>query len=1018
MSENKIKTRICHAVKSESDWSTQNPVLKDGECGYVRETGRYKVGDGKTAWNSLAYAQPSSHTHDLDTMINALTIGTSTPKDADYYISQYAGGGTTTTSYHRKPMSSLFAYVKSKLAKVAESGSYNDLTNKPTIGNGTVTVTQNGTTKGTFSMNQTGNATVALADTNTWRGIQDNLTSTSASDSLSANQGRLLANGSARDNTKLPLTGGAITGRIVRSTSVTWAKSRENAVVFNTASSASAYKPVVGVKTPNGAWTIGSFQDESLLFSYTTDENYEAGTNSSTSVYLPAQAGTIITNATVGSAIAGGVKDSNNGNTIKITYNKAAQSSTSWLASWNGYELGAISPSKLSVGSAAKLATARTITLGGLSSGSATFDGSGNITIDNWGYGTKKYITNGSVEKPYFRIAYAARDTNYYDASMILVIDSGHSGGGFGIVKVAMRNNNISTANQSTCVVKWLVRQGFAASQIFVKGNAPAGGEQYADLYFKSAGTYDAITVTALSMGGRGSTAKSWTFDSGDPRAAADIRTYTYTVEGSDDGTALNATKATQDSAGQQINTTYIKALSVSGQTITYTKGNGSTGTISTQDTHFTTGIKVCASATGTANAAATNGNTRINILDNSTVRGSVLIKGTGATSVTSDANGVITINSTNTTYSTGTASKTGLTKLYTDVGTATDGTMTQKVLKENFDLYLPLTGGRIDGELSFERTNLVGLDNPPGISFKTTDKPTWRINTNTDGCLVFFAGSTERLMMDTSNTTIYRSLSVQPVAKSSSMMVQVSTAYGDDPGRTISLYASSDKDMAGLYDHTNGWILWCDTSSIVHITKTLALSNVVMSGKLQYTDGSNAYDVIRRATNSNYTNLACLGNTSYETSLYTSGKVWRNGSTTTYFNTTSTSDQRFKVKTSDMSAYEDFFCKLKPFAFKYHDGLYNAKTTKPLIQWGYGAQDTIQAFEECGLDWKQEEFVVEEDGELTAEEKKYATDGRMLKMNYQNMAALNTHMIQKCLEEIENLRAELNALKEGSHDH
>lgn len=52
--------------------------------------------------------------------------------------------------------------------------------------------------------------------------------------------------------------------------------------------------------------------------------------------------------------------------------------------------------------------------------------------------------------------------------------------------------------------------------------------------------------------------------------------------------TAKSATKATQDSAGQQINTTYIKSLSVNGRTITYTKGNGSTGTITTQDTNIT----------------------------------------------------------------------------------------------------------------------------------------------------------------------------------------------------------------------------------------------------------------------------------------------------------------------------------------------------------------------------------------------------------------------------------------------
>ena len=51
---------------------------------------------------------------------------------------------------------------------------------------------------------------------------------------------------------------------------------------------------------------------------------------------------------------------------------------------------------------------------------------------------------------------------------------------------------------------------------------------------------------------------------------------------------ADSATKATQDSAGQQINTTYIKGLSVNGRTITYTKGDGTTGTITTQDTNTT----------------------------------------------------------------------------------------------------------------------------------------------------------------------------------------------------------------------------------------------------------------------------------------------------------------------------------------------------------------------------------------------------------------------------------------------
>lgn len=55
---------------------------------------------------------------------------------------------------------------------------------------------------------------------------------------------------------------------------------------------------------------------------------------------------------------------------------------------------------------------------------------------------------------------------------------------------------------------------------------------------------------------------------------------------------ATSADKATNDSAGQQINTTYIKGLSVSGKVITYTKGDGTTGTITTQDTNTWRGIQ------------------------------------------------------------------------------------------------------------------------------------------------------------------------------------------------------------------------------------------------------------------------------------------------------------------------------------------------------------------------------------------------------------------------------------------
>ena len=38
-----------------ANWTTNNPTLKDGEIGYEKDTGYLKIGDGSTAWTSLAY---------------------------------------------------------------------------------------------------------------------------------------------------------------------------------------------------------------------------------------------------------------------------------------------------------------------------------------------------------------------------------------------------------------------------------------------------------------------------------------------------------------------------------------------------------------------------------------------------------------------------------------------------------------------------------------------------------------------------------------------------------------------------------------------------------------------------------------------------------------------------------------------------------------------------------------------------------------------------------------------------
>ena len=51
-------------------------------------------------------------------LINSLSTESSTPVDADYYVSQYQNGGTSNTSFVRRPVSALWEYIKDKISSV------------------------------------------------------------------------------------------------------------------------------------------------------------------------------------------------------------------------------------------------------------------------------------------------------------------------------------------------------------------------------------------------------------------------------------------------------------------------------------------------------------------------------------------------------------------------------------------------------------------------------------------------------------------------------------------------------------------------------------------------------------------------------------------------------------------------------------------------------------------------------------------------------------------------------------
>lgn len=111
---------------------------------------------------------------------------------------------------------------------------------------------------------------------------------------------------------------------------------------------------------------------------------------------------------------------------------------------------------------------------------------------------------------------------------------------------------------------------------------APAKGQQ--GYFLRGDGAWAAISKATVGLGNVDNTADS----AKSVKYATSAGSASTAASATKASTAASATKATQDSAGQQINTTYIKGLSVSGRTITYTKGDGTTGTITTQDTNTT----------------------------------------------------------------------------------------------------------------------------------------------------------------------------------------------------------------------------------------------------------------------------------------------------------------------------------------------------------------------------------------------------------------------------------------------
>lgn len=89
-------------------------------------------------------------------------------------------------------------------------------------------------------------------------------------------------------------------GIIKTQKSVSWYQGRANAAAANTKTSDSGFHPVCSSKSKNGDWSIGTYgNDDTLRAIYTTDTNYNAGTNTVTTLLFPTSGGTLARTADI-----------------------------------------------------------------------------------------------------------------------------------------------------------------------------------------------------------------------------------------------------------------------------------------------------------------------------------------------------------------------------------------------------------------------------------------------------------------------------------------------------------------------------------------------------------------------------------------------------------------------------------------------------------------------------------------------------------------------------------------------
>lgn len=387
-----------------------------------------------------------------------------------------------------------------------------------------------------------GDVTGALGYTppssDTWRGIQDNLISSSTTESLSAAQGKILKElvdgkaPSSHTHTKSEVGLGNVDNTADATKSVKYATSAGSAssAAALTSNAGSSTQPVYfsGGKPVACSYTLGKSVPADALFTDHTYGNMKGATSSSAGSaglvpapnigeqlkFLRADGAWVIpTNTTysVGTSSYLGITklytETGSATDGTMTQNAITSALNGKSPTSHTHNYAGSSSSGGAATSANKLATARTVSGGTDITLSFNYDGSGNSSA-NIGFYSSSASVGDKNNYPFHR--FAKLDTiaaSYSDKSTTFFISQDYSGGGFGIVRIVLRTNNSSLA--STVEVKWLVRCGLSADSVQV-GIYNVFGKTYADAFFKTGGSYAGTCFRTLASGARGGISRTW----------------------------------------------------------------------------------------------------------------------------------------------------------------------------------------------------------------------------------------------------------------------------------------------------------------------------------------------------------------------------------------------------------------------------------------------------------------------------------------------------------------------------